>query len=213
MQTTPPPTGDPYARGSVVHGFREAVVDLWGDEGLRRLADLLPVEARAATLDSIVLPFEWVPIAHVVAWHEALWNGLACGDERELAKLVARAIELGLGRFKSAFFAGITPERLVERAPELWRWQHTHGELSVHVQGASGVVTLRGHPYVDHPACRRVTAESYRHIVSMVLHTAVSPTHNNLVPPRATSAASANVTASWSAPSKDSLVVRLSWRP
>jgi hypothetical protein len=211
MKTTPPLTGGPHARGSVLHGFREAVVDLWGEEGLRRFAELLPADARVATLDSIVLPFEWVPIAHVVAWHEALWNGLARGDERELTKLVARAIDVGLGRFKSAFFAGITPERLVERAPELWRWQHTHGELSVQVQGASGVVTLRGHPYVDHPACRRVTAESYRHIVGMVWGAGAQNTASGPGPgPRAT-----NVAVSWSAsaPTKDTLVVRLSWRP
>jgi hypothetical protein len=122
---------------------------------------------RMATLDTLVLPFEWVPIEHVIEWHDAIWSGPVRADERELARVVARAIELGFGRFKSAFFAGITPERLVERAQELWRWQHTHGEVTISVEGTSAAVMLKGHPYVDHPSSRRVTAESYRHIVSM----------------------------------------------
>jgi len=169
MQTTPPPNGEPHARGSVLHGFRAAVVDLWGEEGLRDLADRLPADVRAATFDAIVLPFEWVPVAHTIAWHEALAAGPARGDDRELARAVGRAIDLGFGRFKSAFFSGVTPERLVERAPELWRWQHTHGQLSAHAETATGLVTLQGHPYVDHPVSRRVTAESFRHIVTIVL--------------------------------------------
>ena len=152
----------------MIHGFRAALVDLWGDPGLARLATLLPLPTRAATVDALVLPFEWLPLEHVVAWHEALWAGPCAGDEHELARLVARSMELGLGRFKSAFFTGITAERLVARAPELWRWQHTHGELSVAASDASSAtVLLRDHPYVDQPTSRRVTAEAYRCIVAL----------------------------------------------
>lgn len=168
MPTTPPPSGDPHARGSVIHGFRAAVVDLWGSQALEGLASRLPLATRVATVDALVLPFEWVALEHVVAWHDAIWTGPCGGDEQALAQLIGRAIELGFGRFKSAFFSGVTPDRLVTRAPELWRWQHTHGELSAVAETNSGTVVLRDHPYVDHPNSRRVTAESYRHIVSMV---------------------------------------------
>jgi hypothetical protein len=120
-------------------------------------------------------------------------------DEGELARFVARSIELGLGRVKSAFFAGITPGKLVERAPELWRWQHTHGELSASMDGQTGMVTLADHPYVESAASRRLTAESYRHIVTM--------------------AGARDVRAAWSAVPRGhgsavlhALVVRLSWR-
>lgn len=166
MPTSPPPTADPHARGSVLHGLRTAVLDLWGPQGLEGVAEQLPVSSRLATIDGIVLPFEWLPVEHVIAWHDAMWNGPACRDERELARLVARSIELGLGRFKSAFFTGITPERLVERAQEMWRYQHTHGEVQITVEGTSGTVVLRSHPFVDHACSRRVVAESYRHIVT-----------------------------------------------
>jgi hypothetical protein len=192
--TSPPPSGEPHARGSVLHGFRAAAVDVWGNGGLDQVATRLPLSTRVATIEQIVLPFEWVPIEHVVAWHDALWAGPARADERELARFIGRSIELGLGRFKSAFFSGITPERLIERSQDLWRSQHTHGDVAVAVEGTSGTVVLRNHPYVEHAASRRVTAESYRYIVTM--------------------AGGRDVTAAWgpSAGVTGSLVVQLSWR-
>jgi len=196
MQTTPPPTSDPYARGTVIHGFRAAVVDIGGEAALARLAERLPLATRVATIESIVLPFEWVPIAHVVAWHEALWSGAAGADERELGRLIGRSIELGLGRFKSAFFHGVTPGRLVGRAQELWRWQHTHGEVTASIEGTTAIVMLRDHPYVESAASRRVTAESYRHIVTM--------------------AGGRDVRAAWgdrTEGGRSVLVVQLTWRP
>jgi hypothetical protein len=169
MPTAPPPSGEPHARGTVLHGFRAAVEDLWGERAVADIAARLPLATRLATIDSMVLPFEWLPTHHVIAWHDAIWTGPARTDERELARLVARSIDLGLGRFKSAFFSGVTRERLVERAQELWRWQHTHGEVVVSVEDTSGTVVLSGHPYVDHATSRRLTAESYRAIVAMSL--------------------------------------------
>ncbi len=196
MQTTPPPSSDPYARGTVIHGFRAAVVDLGGDAALARLAERLPLATRVATIESIVLPFEWVAIEHVIAWHDALWIGAADADEQKLARLIGRSIELGLGRFKSAFFHGVTPERLVGRAQELWRWQHTHGEVTATIEGNGGTVVLRDHPYAGSAASRRVTAESYRHIVTM--------------------AGGRDVRAAWgdrTEGGRSVLVVQLSWRP
>jgi len=198
--TTPPPSGGaPHARGSILHGFRAAAVDLWGQSGLDAVASRLPLATRVATIDPIVLPFEWIPLEHVVAWHDALWAGPVGADERELARFIGRSIELGFGRFKSAFFTGITADRLIGRSQELWRYQHTHGEVTVEVEGSKGTVTLRNHPYVEHACSRRVTAESYRYIVTMT--------------------GAQDVTAAWGAGAAGtgmgaggSLVVQLSWR-
>jgi hypothetical protein len=191
MPTSPPPSGEPFARGSVIHGFRAAALEIWGEDGLRDVADRLPVDARVATIDRTVLPIEWVLIRHVVAWHEALWDGPIRRDEQQLALLVARSIDLGFGRVKSAFFSGITADRLRDRAPELWRWQHTHGVLTVEMEAARAIVTLRGHPYVENAASRRVTAESYRAILAL--------------------AGAREVRAAWGT-EDSSLVVHLSWR-
>jgi hypothetical protein len=204
MPTYPPPSGDPYARGSVLHGFRAAVVDLWGDSALAQVAEHLPLGTRIATIDQLVLPFEWVAIGHVVAWHDALWAGPLQADEQRLARLIARSIELGFGRFKSAFFSGVTTERLVDRAQELWRYQHTHGEVTVTIDTGSTVVELRDHPYVGHAVSRRVTAESYRHIVTMAL------AQDEALRGRSVRAAW-GMQARGSAGEASSLVVQLSW--
>ena len=169
MQTVPPPSGDPCARGSVLHGFRAALVDVWGESALAEVAERLPLETRVATIDALVLPFEWVPLHHVVAWHDALWGGPLQAAEARLARFIARSIELGFGRFQSAFFTQATPERLAARAQELWRYQHTHGALTVALDAGACAVTLREHPYVGHPASRRVTAESFRHLVTVAV--------------------------------------------
>jgi hypothetical protein len=167
MSTSPPPAGGPSARGSVIHGFREAARELWGEGALGLVAERLPLATRVATLDHMVLPFEWLPLEHAIAWHDAVWSGPARAEEAELSRFIARSIDLGFGRFKSAFFANVTPARLVERAQELWRYQHTHGEVSVVIDGTTGTVVLRDHPYVGHATSRRVTAETYRHIVTL----------------------------------------------
>jgi hypothetical protein len=167
MPTSPPPSGQPYARGSVLHGFRTGVADVFGEDGLRRLADGLPLDTRLETFDRVVTPLDWVAVAHVMAWHEALWDAAAGRDEGNLERVVARSIEHGVGRMKSAFFSGVTPDRLRDHGPELWRWQHTHGELTTDVENGRGVVTLRAHPYVHNAASRRVTAESYRAILTL----------------------------------------------
>lgn len=166
--SVPPTTGEPRARGSVIHGFRAAIVDLWGESALASLASRLPLSTRAATIDALVLPFEWVPLEHIAAWHDVLWAGPCAGDEHELARLIARSMELGFGRFKSALFSAITLDRLLARAPELWRWQHTHGELSIAAADESSCTfVLRDHPYIDMPTSRRVTAESYRSVMAL----------------------------------------------
>ena len=191
MPTTPPPSPGPHARGSVIHGFREAARELWGEGALALVGERLPMATRIATLDAMVLPFEWVAIEHVICWHDALWTGPMHADEAVLAQFIARSIELGFGRFKSAFFASITADRLVERAQELWRYQHTHGDVTVTMDRTTSTVVLRDHPYVTHPASRRVTAESFRYIVAK--------------------AGGGDVRAAWGV-SEKALVVQLSWR-
>ena len=168
MPTTPPPSGEPHARGSVIHGFR-AASRTWGEEALVATGGASAArDARRDHRRPACCPSSGSRSQHVIAWHDALWNGPCAATSRSSRASSAAPSSLGFGRFKSAFFHALTPDRLVARAPELWRWQHTHGELTARVEGGSGtVVTLKDHPYVDNPVSRRVTAESYRHIVDM----------------------------------------------
>ena len=146
MPTVPPSSGEPHARGSVIHGFRAALVDLWGDDALATLAGKLPLETRVSTVDALVLPFEWVPLRHVVAWHDALWAGPCAGDEQALARLVGRSNRSRLRPLQERLLHDRHPRaprhpgsRAVavaaypRRALGRRGWRHRHG----HAQGSS----------------------------------------------------------------------------
>jgi hypothetical protein len=166
--TRPIDPTEPFARGNVLHGFRAAAHELWGDEGLRVIGEHLSSEARAVSLESIVLAVSWYPVRFASAWHEAVWEGPARRDDAALCKFVARAVDLGIGRIRKVLFGFATPDMLFAKAPSIWRDQHTHGTLSAVREGKSKTIfTLRDHPYTKLPISRRFTAESYRYIGSL----------------------------------------------
>jgi hypothetical protein len=164
----PEAPAEPFVNGNVVHGFREAALDLWGKAGLDEIAARLPPDARTETIDSIVLPVSWYPVRFSTAWHQAIWEGPARRDAAELARFVARSVDMGFGRFKRTLLSFATPEMLLSRAPELWRYQHTHGTLEGAWEGDGGArMTLRDHPYVTHPVSARLQANALAHIASL----------------------------------------------
>lgn len=171
---------EPMARGNVLHGFREAARNLWGERGLDEIGQLLPRDAREGTLGrgEILLPLSWFPVRWVMAWHEAIWRGPARGDEIAIARLVARSVDLGIGRIKRLLFAMASRDTFIARAPGLWRHQHTHGLLEVETTPSGAVVTLRDHPYCTNAVSRLVTTESYRYVGALASKgRAVSASH------------------------------------
>lgn len=188
---TPAPATEPMSRGIGLHGFRAAVTDIWGERGLRVVAERLPEDARAATLDEIVLPVSWYPVRHTIAWDEAVWEGLAARDDAAFFAFIDRSIDLGFGRMRRFFIRLQSPEKIIARSPEMWRYQHTHGTLSVAPRSGGATITLRDHPFVRSALVSRATAEVFRHIASMTGRPSVRETHG--------------------AEGPDALVVRLTW--
>jgi|SRR5579883_2247695 len=183
---------EPLTRGIGLHGFRAACAEMWGDLGFRAIAARLPDDARAATIDERVLPVSWLPTRFTVDWMEAVWEGPARRDDGALCAFIDRSIELGFGRMRTFFLRLQSVERMTQRAPEMFRYQHSHGTLTAALRGpTSSVVTLRDHPYVRHPVARRATGEVYRHIVVLSGKKDVRETHGLEGP--------------------DTLSVRLSW--
>ncbi len=185
---------EPLSRGIGLHGFRAAALALWGEEGLRTVAARLPDDARAATVDSIVLPVSWYAVRHTIAWEEAVWEGPAARDDATFHSFLDKGIELGFGRMRRFFIRLQSPEQIIHRAPEMWRYQHTHGTLTAVAKGNGATILLRDHPFTRHPLARRATAEVYRFIASLTQARGkgeVRQTHGSEGP--------------------DSLVVRLTW--
>ena len=208
-------------------GFWGAVRDVWGDDALRDIAARLPPETRRATFDEIVLALSWLPSGYISDWHEAVWNGPAKQDDALFCRFVDRSVELGFGRMQRFFLKLATPKQLVERAPEMWRRQHTHGQITVSVRGhyehalpeAQGspsaddtaappvaTVTLRDHPFVNRAVSRRALAEVWRHILTLARAKDATESHRvEAAPPSGAPGARGE------AGEAAALVVRLSW--
>ena len=177
----PPVSNEPLARGIILHTFREAAIQTWGEASLLKIAEQLPDDARVATFDVIPAVLEWQPERYAMAWYEAAWAGPCRGDERAFAAFVDKSVDLSFGRVRRAMLAFITPVGLLHKASELWRHDHTHGTLAGELHETlprQATCVLRDHPYVATNAPRRAAAEAFRHIVSLARVKNVRETHS-----------------------------------
>jgi hypothetical protein len=158
------------SRGTLLHSVAAGVLDVWGVDGLRDVTSRLPEETRAATTGPAFTTLSWYPTRYVLDWDVAKMAGPARGDEATFRRSVARSIDFGFGRIRRALLSFATPVMLAERAAELWRHDHTHGELSVDASGrreGHARVTLRSHPFTETPVARMAFAEVIRHVLSL----------------------------------------------
>ena len=179
LQYDSPPIldGEMLARGTIFVGFRAAVLDLWGARGMEHLASRLPPDVRRDTVSNLVVSTQWLPETHVLAWYEALWTG-PCEEIREsFARVLDRMLDCGFGRIRKAFLAFAKPAMIFEKAPTLWRYDHTHGLLTVMLGGRSARLRLEQHPYVDNPLSCMAAAEIYRYCVTLCRARNVTETH------------------------------------
>src|SRR6516225_2147321 len=112
---------DARGRGTIITGFIAATRELWGERGLRDVRDRLPDETRRATLDEIVMASSWLPVVHIIKWHETIYEGLAAKDDAVFMRFVDRGLDHGFGRVQRFFLGFASPRLLIERAPGLWR--------------------------------------------------------------------------------------------
>jgi hypothetical protein len=159
---------EPCARRLLFVAHREAAEQVFGRTGVAKLAERLPEDTRAATIDPLVLTAEWLPERHLVAWQEAAWEGPCARDVDALFEFLHAMMDRGFGRIQKFMLGLIPPGPLFNRGASLWRHDHTHGELTCLLTGErSGVLRLRDHPYTASPLVRRSTAEILRYAGSL----------------------------------------------
>jgi hypothetical protein len=158
---------EPLGRGVILRSFRASAHALFGDEGVRAIAAHLPDDARARTIDREVRTNEWLPERFVVAWHEAVWNTAAKQDDASFRAFMDRTMDVGWGKLRRIFLRFITPIDLFARAEELWKDDHTHGELRFGVNRNTLIGTLHDHPYATSEVSRRAIAEVFRYALEM----------------------------------------------
>lgn len=136
----------------------------------------MPEAARIETVDPPVLASEWIPEEHVMAWYEAAW-AVSQRSDAEYCRFIDRMMDFGFGRVRKWLlnFAGVAG--IAAKAPELWRHDHTSGELSITYQEGDVVLRLREHVYTTTPLARRSIAEIYRYVVSLAVKQTVTATH------------------------------------
>lgn len=161
-------TDEPCARRTIFASFRRAAVDLWGEDGLRRIADGMSEEARRRCIDSIVIEEDMLPERFVLEWYEQAWMGPAGRDKEAYNRFLDRMMDHGFGRVRKFLLAMATPAVVARKSGELWRHDHTHGVLTPRaVSEHAFEMRLTDHPYVETPLARGSIAEIYRYAMSL----------------------------------------------
>jgi len=156
----------PHAKGIVLYALHAAAGELWGASGLTAIGARLPPDARAASLGEPISPLVWHPESYTLAWFEAA-HAHVDGDEERYRAYVDRFMDLGFGRVRRMLLRVVTPAGIIRRAAELWRHDHTHGELRVSTEKTTAVAVLSGHPYCESSVCRLAMAEVFRYALSL----------------------------------------------
>jgi len=162
-----------------VAGAIGAVSELWGQAGLHEVRERVAPEVRAVLCDEIVLPVAWYPERHFEGYCDAVWKGLARQDARTFETFIRKSVDQMWGRIHRVLLSLATPHRLARRAPDLWRHDHTHGELSVDLREQDGTIRVRNYPYSSTSIMRRGQTESLRYILSHARVSDVQASHRD----------------------------------
>jgi hypothetical protein len=171
------PPSVPCARRTIFSAFRSSAVDVWGPDALGRIGSAMPEAARRETVDPAVIADEWIPEAYVMAWYEAAW-AVSQRNDAEYYRFLDRMMDFGFGRVRKWLLNFASPEVIATKASELWRHDHTSGELLTEFREGDIALRLRHHVYTTTPLARRSIAEIYRYVISLSQKRSVTATHS-----------------------------------
>jgi hypothetical protein len=155
------------SRATQLLAFRSAAIETWGELGWAEACSRLDAEAREALLARPIAPIAWVAERHMIALADAVFAGPAARCEHTYRAFVRNQVDMGFGRIRRFLLHLAPPERVLERAPELWRHDHTHGELLVDVHHRQADVHLLDHDHATNEVARMTAAEIFRYVLSL----------------------------------------------
>jgi uncharacterized protein (TIGR02265 family) len=171
------PTG-PCARGTILLALRSAARLLWGDAGLAEIRGRMSPTAAVDLFDRPIVADAWMPEHYVTGWLEAAFGGPAQANVTVFRRFLDRMMDHGFGRVRAFLLSMVTPQLLLQKAPELWRHDHSCGELVVPtIAEQHCVVLLRNHVYTRAPLSRLAIAEIYRYALALSRAAGVEETH------------------------------------
>jgi hypothetical protein len=155
--------GEPCARATQLLAFRSAAITMWGTSGWQSIVGALPHDTREALVTGdLVVAVGWVPERHLVKLAEVVFAGPAQGNMDTYREFIRHVIELGFGRVRRILVQFAHPHTVLRRAPELWRHDHTHGELVVSMDEKSAVVYVTHDVLTATSLARATCAEMFR---------------------------------------------------
>jgi hypothetical protein len=160
-------TAEPHVKRYFATATRDALREQWGDAGVRSTAERLPEDVRADVFHD--RGGTWIPERSFIAFHIAIFEGVA-GHEREpYSKVIRRMTELSFGVVRKLLVSMASPRRIFESGPAIWKADHTHGifECRLHESGHRGVLSLRESPYTESPHARAGLAENMRYVLEL----------------------------------------------
>jgi len=160
-------TREPSCRAGQAAAFRSAALTLWGKLGWEEVLRAISSETREQLFEPPVSPVAWVPERLMMDLAEQVYEGPAARNDHGYRVFVRTMIEHGFGRIRRLFIRYATPELLLSRAPELWKHDHTHGELSVQIGDGRATAVLRRHPHVATELARLTAAETFKSALSL----------------------------------------------
>ncbi len=172
-----PETTEPCCRRTIVSALRSAAVELYGEPGLQALGARMTPDCKRLTIDAVQVPSIWLPERLVIEWYQVVYGGPAKAEMPAFNRYLDKMIDHGFGRVRKALLNLLTPPKLLEKARDLWRHDHTHGIFKVDIKPNSAIITLREHPYVADDLSRAAIAEIYRHCVNLSRTKVVSEKH------------------------------------
>lgn len=172
--------GESCCRGTQLLAFRAAAVETWGEIGWSEACDLLDPDTRETLLGRPIRPIAWVPESAMITLADAVFVGPAAKSEVAYREFVRNQVNCGFGRVRRFFLHLAPPEVVLDRAPALWRHDHTHGELVVDVRGRSAQVRLVDHAHATNEVASMTAAEIFRYVLSLTRARDVTSTYERL---------------------------------
>jgi hypothetical protein len=158
----------PTSRGIIFHTLHLAVQRTWGPDALAAVIAGLPEEVARETSGPEFLPIRWYPTSHLTAWQNAIYDGMAKGDDAAYATCIDRSLDLTLGGVRRLFMRVVAPHAIAERAGDMWRHFHSHGWIEIDWRTeTSGRVVLSEHGYAQDVVGRRTFAEMIRYMLAL----------------------------------------------
>lgn len=159
---------EPSSRATHVVAFRAASLAMWGNDGWQAVIDRLPHDTCEALVQGgVVIAAGWVPERHMVKLAEVVFDGPARGNIDTYREFVHQVIALGFGRVRRVLVQLAHPHAVLRRAPELWRHDHTHGELTVQMDEKSALVFVTHDVLTATQLSRATAAEMFRAVLTL----------------------------------------------